>query len=49
MKLEEVQNHPERTDLFLKKIVTPHQEVNESDKSKIKKILLKILRKEFLY
>jgi len=41
MILEEVQKHPE-------KIVTPHQEVNESDKSEIKKILLKILRKESL-
>ena len=48
MVLEEVQRHPERTDLFLRKIVTPHQEVNEIDKSKIKKILLKILHKEFI-
>jgi hypothetical protein len=46
MILEEVQEHPERTDLFLNKIITPHYAVMERDKKKVKKILLKILRKE---
>ena len=43
MILEEVQGHPERTDLFLNKIVTSHDDVEETDRSKIKRILLKIL------
>ena len=47
MILEEVQEHPKRSDLFLNKIITPHNEVNERDRSKVKKILSKILHKEF--
>ena len=44
MILEEVQAHPERTDIFLNKIVTPHHKVNERDKKKLRKILKKILK-----
>lgn len=44
MILEEVQAHPERTDIFLNKIVTPHHEVKENDRRKVRKILKKILK-----
>ena len=44
MILEEVQAHPVRPDLFINKIVTSHEDVQENDRSKIKKILLKILK-----
>ena len=46
MILEEVQEHPIHDHLFLNKIITPHYAVMDRDKKKVKKILLKILRKE---
>lgn len=41
MILEQVQSHPQRTELYIDKIIIPHERVSESDKKIIKRILLK--------
>ena len=41
MILEQVQSHPQRPELYMDKIITPHEMVPESDKKIIKRILLK--------
>ena len=41
MILEEVLPHPSRDELYINQIVTPHNEVKESDKIIINRILLK--------
>ncbi|MHA1884432.1 MAG: hypothetical protein ACXAAI_08300 [Promethearchaeota archaeon] len=46
MILEEVLPHPLRDDLYINQIVTPHNEVKESDKNIIKRILLKEVARE---
>ena len=43
MILEQVRSHPERPDLFINKVIIPHEGVSESDKTIIKRILLKEL------
>jgi len=43
MILEQVRSHPERPDLFINQVITPHEGVSESDKKIIKRILLKEL------
>ena len=46
MKLEKVRNHEFREDLYVNKIVTPSNEVNQEDKALINEILLKeVLRR----
>ena len=46
MKLEKVRNHEFREDLYMNKIVTPSNEVNQEDKASINEILLKeVLRR----
>jgi hypothetical protein len=46
MILEEVLPHPLRDELYINKIVTPHNEVKESDKIIINRILLKEVARE---
>jgi hypothetical protein len=46
MILEEVLPHPLRDDLYINQIVTPHNEVKESDKNIINGILLKEVARE---
>ena len=41
MILEQVRSHPERPDLFINQVITPHEMVSESDKKIIRRILLK--------
>jgi len=46
MILEEVLPHPSRDELYVNQIVTPHNEVKESDKIIINRILLKEVARE---
>ena len=46
MKLEEVMPHPTNPSLYINRIVTPHDEVKESDKIIINRILLKEVARE---
>jgi hypothetical protein len=46
MILEEVLPHPLRDELYINQIVTPHNEVQESDKIIINRILLKEVARE---
>jgi len=46
MILEQVLPHPLRDELYINQIVTPHNEVNESDKIIINRILLKEVARE---
>ena len=46
MILEEVLSHPSRDELYINQIVTPHNEVKESDKIIINRILLKEVARE---
>ena len=41
MRLEEVLSHPFRDDIYINQIVTPYEEVKDSDKTVINRILLK--------
>ena len=45
MELVEVLSHPSRADIFINEILTPHDEVKESDKIEINRILLKEVAK----
>ena len=45
MILEQVKRHPQRPDLFINQIITPHEHVSESEKKIIRRILLKELAK----
>ena len=46
MKLEKVRNHSFREDLYVNKIITPSDEVEQEDKRLINQILLKeVLRR----
>ena len=44
--LEEVLPHPTRIDLYIDQIVTSYEEVKESDKKLINRILLKEIARE---
>ena len=46
MILEEVLPHPSRDELYINQIVTPHNEVKESDKIIINRILLMEVARE---
>ncbi|MFX1278050.1 MAG: hypothetical protein ACFFCI_22470 [Promethearchaeota archaeon] len=46
MILEEVLGHPTRDDIYINQIITPHNEVRESDKNIINRILLKEVARE---
>ena len=46
MKLEEVMPHPTNPSLYINRVVTPHDEVKESDKNIINRILLKEVARE---
>ncbi|MFW9826870.1 MAG: hypothetical protein ACFFEY_04530 [Candidatus Thorarchaeota archaeon] len=41
MFLEQVKPHPKRDDIYINEIVTPHNEVSQSDKQIVNRILLK--------
>jgi hypothetical protein len=41
MLLEQVRTHPQRDDIYINEIVTPHNEVTQSDKQIVNRILLK--------
>ena len=41
MILEEVPPHPFRDDIYINSVITPHDEVKNSDKMMVKRILLK--------
>lgn len=41
MILEEVMPHPNREDIYINQIVTPHNQIKDSDKTLVKRILLK--------
>lgn len=41
MILEEVPPHPSRDDIYINSVITPHDEVKNSDKMMVKRILLK--------
>jgi len=41
MILEEVIPHPNRDDIYINQIVTPHNQIKDSDKTLVKRILLK--------
>ena len=41
MILEEVMPHPNREDIYINQIVTPHNQIKDSDKSFVNRILLK--------
>jgi len=43
MILEQVLSHPEKPEIFIDKIIVPHEYVLDSDKKIIKRILLKEL------
>jgi len=40
MILEQVMAHPHREDIFINEVLTPHNEVKESDKMEVNRILL---------
>ncbi len=40
MTLEKIQAHPERADVYLNRVITPHESVHEIDKLIIKNIFL---------
>ncbi|MFX1326204.1 MAG: hypothetical protein ACFE8N_14735 [Promethearchaeota archaeon] len=46
MTLEQVLSHPTRDDIYINQIITPHNEVKESDKIIINRILLKEVARE---
>ncbi|MHA2005867.1 MAG: hypothetical protein ACXABO_00020 [Promethearchaeota archaeon] len=46
MILEEVLSHPFRDDIYINQIVTPYEDVKESDKNIINRILLKEVARE---
>ncbi len=41
MILEEVPSHPFRDDIYINSVITPYDEVKNSDKMMVKRILLK--------
>jgi len=41
MLLEKVPPHPNRPDIYINSVITPHDEVKNSDKMMVKRILLK--------
>ena len=41
MILEQVQSHPQRDDIYINNIITPHEFVKEQDKKIINRILFK--------
>jgi hypothetical protein len=46
MILEEVLPHPRREDIYINHIVTPHNEVKDSDKNIVNRILLTEVARE---
>ncbi|MFW9819797.1 MAG: hypothetical protein ACFFE5_09325 [Candidatus Thorarchaeota archaeon] len=41
MILEQVLPHPNREDIYINEIITPHNKVSESDKQMVNRLLLK--------
>jgi hypothetical protein len=41
MRLEQVLPHPYRDDLYINEIITPHNQVSQSDKHMVNRLLLK--------
>ncbi|MFW9999210.1 MAG: hypothetical protein ACFE9Q_05240 [Candidatus Hodarchaeota archaeon] len=41
MHLEQVLPHPQRDDIYINEIITPHNEVTQHDKELVNRILLK--------
>jgi len=41
MFLEQVLPHPHRDDIYINEIITPHNEVTQSDKQMVNRLLLK--------
>jgi len=41
MHLEQVMPHPQRDDIYINEIITPHNEVSKSDKQFVNRLLLK--------
>jgi hypothetical protein len=41
MLLEQVLSHPQRDDIYINQIITPHNKVSPSDKQIVNRILLK--------
>lgn len=41
MILEEVMPHPNRDDIYINQIITPHNQIKEDDKTFVNRILLK--------
>lgn len=48
MLLEEVPPHPFRDEIYINTVITPHEEVKNSDKLMVKRILLKEIAREEL-
>ena len=46
MHLEQVLSHPLRDDIYINEIITPHNEVTQSDKQMINHLLLKEVAKK---
>ncbi len=46
MYLEQVLPHPHRDDIYINEIITPHNEVKESDKKIVNRILLREVAKK---
>ncbi|MFX1572454.1 MAG: hypothetical protein ACFFB0_06870 [Promethearchaeota archaeon] len=45
MMLEQVMPHPSRPELYINEVITPHNEVKESDKMEVNRILLEEVAK----
>jgi len=45
MILEQVMPHPTRPEIYINEVITPHDEVKESDKKEVNRILLREVAK----